>query len=158
MTATLYAIDGDANQRLLEQEEQRRQDLIESAVSSFAPHLRNTPGLQVIHLYSSNSALRKTIRDAFEGSRTIVVEYVRGDGRERKNRNEIQQDVDVWLNIPKTADLVVTKSGMNFRTELLAAQLHALPLCLPEGLDYLYKRLERASALVLVGAEQGRRA
>ena len=77
-------------------------------------------------------------------------------GKDRKGVNEVKYE-GTYIPLPKTADLVLTKSNLNYKTELLAAQLQALPLVLPEGLDYLYKRLERASVLVLVGAEQGRR-
>lgn len=54
---------------------------------------------------------------------------------------------------------MVTKSNLNLnsKTEWLAAQLKALPLVLPEGIGYLHKRLERVPALVLVGAEQGKK-
>lgn len=128
MTATLYAIDGEANQRLIDQERERRTDLIETAVSSFAPHLRGSVGLQVIHLYCTNAALRKAVRTAFEGSRTIVVEHVPDAGKDRKGVNEVKYE-GTYIPLPKTADLVLTKSNLNFKTELLAAQLGALPPC-----------------------------
>lgn len=157
MTAALIDIDMAENDRLLIQEEQRRLDLIETAVRSFAPHLTGKSDVKCVHLYSTNNALRKVIRETFEGSKTIVVEHCPYTGRDRKGVNEIQQDIDIWLDIPKTADLVVTKSNLNSKTELLAAQLRALPLVLPEGTEYLHKRLDRAGVLVLVGADQGRR-
>ena len=155
MTTALFPNDQATNDRLLLQEEMRRQDLIDTAVSSFAPQLAGKSGVQAIHLYSTNASLKKVIRES-AGSRVIVVEYAKADGRIRKGRNEVQQDVQIWLDIPVTADLVVTKSALNFRTELLAAQLHAMAVVLPEGLDYLYRRLDKQGVLVLVGAEQGR--
>jgi hypothetical protein len=126
-------------------------------VSSFAPQLAGNPDARVVHLHSTNASLRKAIRDMFAGARVVVVEHCRADGKERRDRNEIQHE-GVYLPLPKTADLVITKSNLNSRTELLAAQLKALPVVLPEGEDYLRKRLDKSGLLVLVGAEQGKAA
>lgn len=152
----LFEVDQMENDRLLLAEEQRRQDLLELAVRSFAPHLHSTPGVKAIYLYSTNASLRKTIRDAFEGSRTVVVEHTITNGRDRKGINQVAYE-GMYITLPDKADLVVTKANLNSKTEWLAAQLKALPLVLPEGLGYLYKRLERVPALVLVGAEQGKK-
>lgn len=155
MTAPMFQTDQATNDRLLLQEVQRRQELIDTAITSFAPQLAGKPDVSVIHLHSTNASLRKAIRDMFEGARVIVVEHCRADGRDRKGRNEVQHE-GVYLPLPPTADLVITKSNQTSKTELLAAHLKALPLVLPEGEEYLRKRLERAGVLVLVGAEQGK--
>lgn len=151
----LFEMDQMENDRLLLEEENRRQELLDTSIRSFAPHLSNTSGVKAIHLYSTNSSLRKCIRDAFEGSRTIVVEHTITKGKTRKGVNEVDYE-GMYVKLPAKADLVVSKSNLNFKTELLAAQLGALPLILPEGIDYLYRRLELVPALVLVGAEQGK--
>lgn len=145
-------MDAQENDRLLLAEAERRRELINQAVSSFAPHLRDAPGLQVVHVHSANASLRKLIRDMFKGSRAIVVEHCRADGRERRGRNEVQHEC-VHLPLPRFVDLVITKANLNFKIELLAAQLKALPVVLPEGEDYLRARLDRQSVLVLAGAD-----
>lgn len=152
----MFSVNQAENDRLLLDEENRRQDLLETAVKSFAPHLTTTAGVKAVYLYSTNASIRKTIRDTFEGSRTVVVEHCIGKGKSRKGVNEVPYE-GMYITIPDKADLVVTKSNLNSSTEWLAAQLGALPLVLPEGLEYLHRRLDRVQALVLVGAEQGKK-
>lgn len=154
MTTPMMELDQAANDRLLLEAEQRRRDLIDRAVTSFAPHLAGQPDVTAIHLYSTNATLRKSIREAFQGRKTVVVEHC-GSGKERKGVNEIQHG-QVLLPLPESADLVVTRSALNFRTELLAAQLKAMPVVMPEGLGYIYARLEKQGVLVIVGADQGK--
>lgn len=156
MTApALFPHDQQTNDRLLLQEEERRRDLIDNAIRSFAPQLAGKPGVSVIHLHSTNASLRKAVRDMFEGVHVIVVEHCRADGKERKGRNEVQHD-GVYLPLPKTADLVATKSALNSKTEWLAARLRAMPVVIPEAEDYVRARLDRQGVLVIVGADQGK--
>lgn len=148
----LFDINHEENDRLILAEEDRRRQLIESAVKSFAPHLEGKDGLRVIHLWSTNDSLRKEVRDAFGGGKTIVVEHClnkRGQGK----GHQIKHDGMV-IDIPKKADMVVTKTDLNKRIELFAAQLDALPVVLPEGIPYIHERLKKTDLLVMVGGEQ----
>lgn len=150
MTA-LFPIDQDQNDRLLLDAEQRRQDLIDFAVRRFAPHLEGKRDVKVIHLHSTNASLRKEIR-ALCGGKTILVEHV-VTGTERKDRNEVVQE-GYLLDLPRKADLVATKSALNKKVEWLAARLSALPVVLPEGINYLAARLEKQRVLTIVGGDQ----
>lgn len=152
----LFEVNQLENDRLLLEEEQRRQSLLDQAVRSFAPHLEGKSDVKAVHLYSTNAVLRKTLREAFSGSKTVLVEHCTTDGKTRKGVNEVQHE-GVYIPIPPTADLVVTKTSLNSKIEWFAATLGALTVVLPEGLPYLHKRLERTNVLVLVGAEQGKK-
>lgn len=154
MTTPMFDVDADENDRLIQEESARRQQLIDQAVQRFAPELARYPDVRVIHLYSSNSSLRKEIR-GIGGGKTIIVEHCQADGRERKGVNEVQHE-GVQIPIPATADIVATKSGLNTKTEWLAARLKAQPVVLPEGESYLRARLDRQSVLVIVGSDQAK--
>lgn len=154
MTSSLFPIDQEANDRLLLEAEQRKQDLIDFAVRRFAPHLEGTPGVKVLNLYSTNASLRKEIR-AQCGGKTIVVEHVVAATKVPKAVvHEVVQEGAVYLDLPTTADFVATKSGLTKKVEWLAARLHALPIVLPEAGSYLAAALERAQLLTIVGGEQ----
>lgn len=151
--STLFQISMEDNDRLLLEQEQRRQDLIDFAVRRFAPQFADKPDVKAIHLYSTNASLRKEIR-ALCGGKTILVEHV-VTGTERKDRNEVVQESGV-LELPSTADLVATKSALNSRVEWLSAKLRALPLVLPEATDFLIKLLDKRRVLTIVGGDQAR--
>lgn len=152
----IFPLDQQANDRLLLEQEQRKQDLINQAVRRFAPQLINKPNIKLIHLYSTNASLRKTIR-GFGNMKTLIVEHCKSTGGlERKGVNEIHHDDEYYIPLPKTADLVVTKSGLTSKTEWLAARLGAMAVVLPEGEDYLLARLDRQQVLILVGADQAK--
>ena len=148
---THYAIDGEANQRLIENEDRRRRILVDRAIQSYAPTLAGKPDVHAIYLYSSNSSLRKLVRE-MAGARVVVVEHCLAE-KERKNVNAVQQE-GMYITLPDTADLVVTKSALNSKVEWLAARLKALPCVLPEATDYCMARLRKVGALVLVGGDQ----
>jgi hypothetical protein len=154
MTDALFDVDIEENDRLLLQESQRHEDLISQAVQSFAPHLAGQEGVKAIHLYSTNSALRKAVRQ-FAGGKTLVVEHCVADGRERKGVNEVQHE-GVYIPLPEKADLVVTKSALSSRIEWLGARLGAMVAVLPEAEPYVRARLDRQNVLVLVGGDQAR--
>lgn len=154
MTDTLFPVDQQANDQLVLQEGQRKQDLINQAVESFAPHLSGKPGVKVIHIYSTNASLRKFIRDEVAGSRTIVVEHSLDD-KERKGVNQVSQN-GVFLELPKKADIVATKSNLNSKVEGLGARLGAQCVVLPEAVDWLAGVLEKSQVLIIVGGEQAR--
>jgi hypothetical protein len=149
----LFDHDQDENDRLLREEEERRRDLISRAISSYAPHLSGKSGVTVLYLHSQNQSLRSYIRETYKSPKTVVVEHCTDITKERKGVNAVQEG-GIVLTLPKRADLVVTKSALNSKTEWLAARLGAMPLVLPEGGDYLRQRLSRRSVLVLVGADQ----
>jgi hypothetical protein len=152
---TLFEHDQTAEDEYQEREEDRRQRLIDEAVSKFAPRLASKPGVEVIHLYSTNASLRKYFRDNFSGERTIFVEHCLADGRERKDRHEIQHE-GVFITLPDKADLVVTKSNLSSKVEWLGARLGAMVAVLPEAEEYLRARLARQQLLILVGGDQAR--
>lgn len=154
MTLEMFPLDQKTNDRLLMEESQRRQDLINQAVGAFAPHLASQDGVKVIHLYSNNASLRKAIRE-IAGGKTLVVEHCASTGRERKGVNEVQHE-EPMLPLPDVADVVATKSGLSFKVELLAAQLRAQPVVLPEGSDWLRGVLDKHSAIVVVGGDQAK--
>jgi hypothetical protein len=150
--SALFPLNQEENDRLLLEQEQRRQDLIDFAVRRFAPHLADKPDVKVIHIYSTNASLRKEIR-ALCGGKTVCVEHVT-TGTDRKDRNEVVQDNPVKLALPATADLVATKSALNKKVEWLSARLQALPLVLPEATNYLMARLDKQRVLTIVGGDQ----
>lgn len=155
MTTPMMPLDHAENDRLLLDAEDRRQRLIEIAVSSFAPHLADKLDVEVVHLHSTNASLRKAIRTLFEGSKVIVVEHCLGGNKARKGINEIQEDSSIHLKLPPHVDIVATKANLNYKTSLFAAQLKADAVVLPEAEDYLRARLKKVGALVIVGADQG---
>jgi hypothetical protein len=153
---TLFPLDQAQNDRLLLQEAQRKQDLIDFATRRFAPHLTDNPDVRVLHLYSTNASLRKLIRENFKSVKTVVVEHCSTTfGKERSGVNEVQHE-GVFIPLPNTADFVATKSALNSKTEWLAARLQALPIVLPEALGYLSRALDKKHALTIVGAEQAK--
>lgn len=152
---TLFEHDQAAEDEFHEREEDRRQRLIDEAVSKFAPRLRGQADVNVIHLYSTNNSLRKEIREMFAGAKSVVVEHCLADGRERKDRHEMQHE-GVFIPLPDKADLVVTKSSISSKISWLGARLGAMVTVLPESGDYLRARLERQQLLVLVGGDQAR--
>lgn len=154
MTEALFDVDREENDRLVLQASQRREDLINQAVQSFAPHLAGQDGVKAIHLYSTNSSLRKAVRE-FGGGKTVIVEHCVADGRERKGVNEVQHE-GVHIPLPEKADLIVTKSGLTSKVEWLGARLGAMVAVLPEAEDYVRARLDRQGVLVLVGGDQAR--
>lgn len=149
----MFDINPADNDRLLMDEETRRQELLDQAVRSFAPHLAGKTDVKVVHLHSTNDSLRKELRESFAGSKTILVEHCLNRRGDRKGIHQVKHD-GMIIPIPKTADMVVTKSSLNSRIELFAAQLDALAVVLPEGLPYIHRRLAKSSVLVMVGAEQ----
>ncbi|RAV17483.1 hypothetical protein DQP57_00200 [Mycobacterium colombiense] len=150
---TLFPLDQEQNDKLLLQEAQRKQDLIDFATRRFAPHLVDKPDVRLINLYSTNASLRKEIR-ALCGDRIICVEHVVA-ATGRKDRNEMVQE-GMYLDLPQSADLVATKSALNTKVEWLAARLGALPIVLPEATNYLMALLEKKHVLTIVGGEQSR--
>lgn len=154
MTEPMFPVDEQENDRLVLEESQRREQLINQAVQSFAPELARYDDVKAIHLYSTNASLRKTVRE-FGGGKTVVVEHCTADGRERKGVNEVQHE-GVFIPLPEKADLVVTKSGLNAKTEWLGARLGAMVAVLPEAGDYVRARLDKQGVLVLVGADQAK--
>lgn len=155
MTTPMFDLNQEENDRLLLNEEDRRRELIERAVSSFAPTLAGKSGVKAIHLYSTNATIRKWVRDTLGASKTIIVEHC-GQGKERKGVNEVQQDSPFLLKLPEQVDLMVTKTSLNFRNQIFAAQLNAMPVVIPEGEGYIRARLDKQGVLVIVGADQGR--
>lgn len=153
MTEAMFDVTQE-NDDLVLREAERRRGLIDQAVSKFAPRLHGQPDVTAIHLYSTNSSLRKAVRE-LGGPKTVIVEHCVADGRERRDRNEVQHE-GVFLELPKQADLVVTKSGTNSKTEWLAARLGTMVAVLPEAEEYVRARLERQQVLVLVGGDQAR--
>lgn len=153
MTASLFPLNQQQNDQLILDAEARRRDLIEFAVHRFAPHLNDMSDVKVVHLYSTNASLRKEIR-AVCGGKTIVVEHVLA-GTKKLNVNEVQQN-GVMLDLPAEADFVATRSGLNTKVEWLSARLKALPIVLPEAIDYMLGALKKGGVLVIVGAEQAR--
>lgn len=135
-------------------EAQYRNDLVNSAVTTFAPHLAGQTDVRVIHLYSNNNALRRLVRDTFKSAKTVIVEHV-GPGQERVGVNAVHYD-EVWLPLPRRADLVIGKARVNARVEWLAANLATYPAVLPEAESYVRSLLERRTALVLVGDDQAK--
>ena len=153
MMTALFPLDQAENDRLLLQEAQRKQDLIDFAVRRFAPHLEGKPDVKVLHLYSTNASLRKEIR-ALCGGKTIVVEHVVTGVKVPKSViHEVVHD-KVLLPIPSRADFVATKSALSKRVEWLAARLAALPVVLPEAGDYLLAALDKRRVLTVVGGDQ----
>jgi len=151
---TMFQIDQEQNDRLLLQEAQRKQDLIDFAVRRFAPHLEGKPDVKVLHLYSTNASLRKEIR-AIVGRKTIVVEHVVTETKVPKAViHEVIQENVVKLDIPRIVDFVATKSALNKKIEWLSAKLQALPIVLPEAADYLVAALEKRRLLEVVGGDQ----
>lgn len=154
MTEPMFAVDADENDRLILEESQRREDLINQAVQRFAPQLARYDDVKAIHLYSTNASLRTFMR-TLAGAKTVLVEHVKEGGKERKGVHEIPHEGEL-LPLPPTADLVATKSGLNSKTEWLAARLKAQAVVVPEGEDYIRALLERKGVLVVVGAEQAK--
>jgi tRNA threonylcarbamoyladenosine modification (KEOPS) complex Pcc1 subunit len=153
MTIPWFEVDMAENDRLLLEEAQRRQDLIDFAVRRFAPHFEADPDVKVIHLYSTNTSLCKEIRSHC-GGKTILVEHVLTESK-RRDRNEMLTQRDgLKLAIPSTADLVATKSALNSKIQWLSAQLRALPLVLPEATEYLLAYLDKRRVLIIVGGDQ----
>jgi hypothetical protein len=141
------------NDELLLQAERRKREVIEHAVSRYAPHLLGKPDIKVLHLYSTNDSLRKAIR-AICGGKTILVEHVlTGRAIPKGVRNVVQYDA-LRLPIPKNADIVITKTALTRKIEWLAARLDATPVVLPEATDYLMARLEKQWLLTVIGADQ----
>lgn len=151
MTTGLFSIDQEQNDRLLLEQEMRRQDLIDFAVRRFAPQFADKPDVKAIHLYSTNASLRKEIR-ALCGGKTILVEHV-VTGTLRRDRNEIVQE-GYFLQLPAKADLVATKSALTSKVEWLAARLGAQAIVLPEATGYLSARLDKQRVLTIVGGDQ----
>lgn len=153
MTAALFPVDQAVNDELLLDAEERKRNLIEFAVRRFAPQLIDTSDVTVIHLYSTNASLRKEIREV-SNRKTIVVEHVL-TGTKKLNVNEVTQD-GMFLELPELADFVATRSALNSKVEWLAARMGALPIVLPEAIDYMLAALDRKRLLVIVGAEQAK--
>lgn len=148
-------IDLAENDRLLLEAENRRRDLINLATQRFNPRLTDDPDVKVIHLYSTNDTLRKAIRE-MGGGKTIVVEHCLDSMRvQKKNQNEIRQE-GTFLTLPKTADLVVSKSTITSAVAWLAARVQALPCVLPEATEYVLQRLDKQRVLVIVGSDQAK--
>lgn len=156
----LFALDQQANDSLLLDAEQRKQDLIDHAVRRFAPRLAGNPDAQVLHIHSTNSSLRKLIRELFTSEKTVCVEHC-GPAKVKPKHgiHEVNYDGNYegrTIPLPGSADMVVTKSSLNSKTEWLAARLGAIPVVLPEAADYVSARLEKEGVLILVGAEQAK--
>jgi hypothetical protein len=149
----LFPLDIQENDRLLLEAEARKRELIDFAVRRFAPHLTGKDDVKLIHLYSTNNTLRKEIR-ALQGGKTIVVEHVLAESK-RNNIHEMPQR-GVFLELPKTSDLVATRTALNKKVEWLAARLGAQVIVLPEAMDYLLARLEKQFVLTIVGGEQAK--
>ncbi len=112
---------------------------------------------QKITLYSTDSALRSAIREAFKGSGYEVLEVTDSAKMPRAGINEEQQAGAYGrLNLPDNVDYVVTKSALNLKTEWLAASLGTYTVVIPEALNWLRDKLAKKGELVLVGADQGK--
>lgn len=133
---------------------QYRNDLIHSAVTTFAPHLASRSDLRVIHLYSTNNALRRLVRDTFKSAKTLIVEHV-GPEQDRVGVNAIQYH-QPFLPLPPCADLVIGKARPSRDAERLAACLGTYVAVLPAAEDYIRNMLDKRIALVLVGDDQGK--
>ncbi len=140
----------------IDEDEERRHELVEEAVQAFAPQLEGKPGVKAIHLYSTNDSLRRLFRELFGGSKTILVEHCLDKGKPRRGVNEVPQR-GIFLKLPSEADLVVTKTNLTSKMEWFAAGLGAQVCIIPESIPYVFERLSKVPALVLVGAETGKK-
>lgn len=119
---------------------------------------------QKITLYSVNAVLRSQIREAFEGYAYEVHEVTDGTKMPRSDINETQQAGTAGrLVLPAKVDAVVSTTGLNSKTEGLAATLglkqrrnDVYAVVLPEAIDWLRDLLARRMELVLVGADQAK--
>ena len=120
--------------------------------------------MKKLTLYSVDSALRSAIRKEFAGDQCEVLEVTDSSKFARPGVNEQQQTASMGrLELPDTVDMVVSRSGLNSKTEGLAATLglkqsrnDVYAVVIPEALDYLRSRLDRTDELVLVGADQAK--
>lgn len=151
--SVLFDVNPNEADAILEREAQRQWELIDQAVERFAPHLQATPDVRVIHVHSSNASLRKLIREEFTGAHTLVVEHCFAGKKTKHGVHEVTHE-GIVLPIPDTADLVVTKTGLNTKVEWLAARLKAQACVLPEAFPYMGALLEKRGVLVMVGGEQ----
>jgi hypothetical protein len=122
-------------------------------IKQFAPRLLHDPDARVIHLYSTNSALRTLIREHFSGAKTLVVEYCGPAPANQPDRIHAVNH-DGRLPLPARADLVVTKTNLTSRVEWFAASLGTNVAVLPEAVGYVETLLSRSGVLTLVGGEQ----
>lgn len=116
-----------------------------------------------VTLYSVNGALRSKIRTAFKGSRYELIEVTDSKKYSADNVNEIRQNTIDRLALPEHVDFVVTASGLNSKTEGLAATLalkqgrnDVYVVVIPEAMDFLRAKLDERGELVLVGADQAK--
>lgn len=82
----------------------------------------------MIQLYTRNATLEKLIRDAMRG------ETVGG----------IAVNTPAWKDRPRTANYVVTKSGISSDLSRYAATAFAMLIVVPEGLEYLTEKCKEA--------------
>lgn len=115
-----------------------------------------------ITLYSVNTTLRSTIRKAFDGEAYEVVE-VTDSKKFGSSEREIRQDTIDRLALPDRVDLIVTTTGLNSKTEGLAAtwalkqnRNDVYVVVLPEGMNFLRAQLDKRGELVLVGSDQAK--
>ncbi len=119
---------------------------------------------QRITLYSADATIRKAIRDAFEGVGYDVLEITDASKAERPGINEQRQEGTIGrLRLPDRVDAVVTRSGLNSKTEGLAASLalkqgrnDVYAYVLPEAMDALRAKLDRLGDIVIAGADQAK--
>jgi len=112
--------------------------------------------VKTIELYSTNSTLRSWVRENLaRPGRVEVIEHCKAGPKSRANVNEVQHE-GVFVPLPDSADIVLTKSALNSKTEWLAARLNALPAVIPEADSWLRDKVAKMDKLVIVGAEQAR--
>lgn len=118
---------------------------------------------QKITLYSTSSSIRAQIREAFEGYGYHVLEVTDSTkATKAKGVNEEQQDGTIGrLRLPEKVDAIISTSGLNRKTEGLAATCalrqgrnDVYAIVIPEALNFLRGLLDRHGELVLVGADQ----
>jgi DNA-binding response OmpR family regulator len=119
---------------------------------------------QRITLYSADAAIRKAIRDAFEGVGYDVLEITDASKAERPDINEQRQEGTIGrLRLPDRVDAVVSRTGLNSKSEGLAASLalkqsrnDVYVYVLPEAMDALRAKLDRLGDIVIAGADQAK--
>ena len=117
-----------------------------------------------ITLYSADATIRSAIRTAFEGAGYDILEVTDASKPPRVDVNEERQEGTVGrLRLPDRVDAVVTRTGLNSKSEGLAASLalkqgrnDVYVYVLPEALDALRAKLDRLGDIVIAGSDQAK--
>lgn len=117
-----------------------------------------------ITLYSADAAIRSAIRTAFEGAGYDLLEITDASKPERVGINEERQEGTIGrLRLPDRVDAVVSRSGLNSKSEGLAASLalkqnrnDVYVYVIPEAMDALRGKLDRLGDIVICGADQAK--